>query len=71
MKKTLLTLGAAAFLLSFSSCKKDWTCTCEFLGTAGATVIPDATRGDAHDKCDALETSARSIDPDAECEIGD
>lgn len=28
MKKTLLTMAAAVTMLSFASCRKDYTCTC-------------------------------------------
>lgn len=75
MKKTLLTLAAGVAMLSFASCKKDYTCTCQVTAggvkTTPAFPINDAKRGDAHDACDAAETTYRIADPNAECEIGD
>jgi hypothetical protein len=75
MKKTLLGLSAAAMLLSFASCKKDYTCTCDYtiggVRQTPAFPINDAKRGDAHDACDAAEATYRIADPNAECEIGD
>lgn len=55
MKKTLLTLAAGAFLLSFASCKKDYTCTCTIPGSDPEVLeIKDAKKGDAKDACDAF-----------------
>lgn len=77
MKKTILGLAAAAMLLSFASCKKDYTCTCSYTmpgattKTAIAFPYDDQKRSDAHDACDAQETIYRIIDSGAECEIGD
>lgn len=75
MKKTILGLSAAAMLLSFASCKKDFTCTCKYnfnsKDTTFAYGIPDSKRGDAHDNCDARETDLKKIVSTAECEIGD
>ena len=77
MKKTLLGLSAAALLLSFASCKKDYTCTCKYQipvinkDTAFAYTIADSKRQEAHDNCDARETELRKIVSSASCEVGD
>jgi hypothetical protein len=78
MKKTLFGLSAAVMLLSFASCKKDYNCTCEFKFNnapkqSTSYAINNASRGDAHDACDASETNLKSVagNTDVECELND
>jgi hypothetical protein len=59
MKKSLLIL-AVAFV--FASCKKDRTCECTYTdGTKDSTTIPDATKKDAEEACDALGALAAAF----------
>jgi hypothetical protein len=53
MKKSLLVLSMVAFV--FASCKKDRTCECSYSdGTKESTPIPNSTKKDAEEACDAL-----------------
>lgn len=61
--KNLLTVALVIFLAgAFTSCKKDYTCSCDItiLGTTqtAETLIADSSKGDATDACDKLETEA-------------
>ena len=56
MKKVLLFAGVL-FLFSATSCKKDYTCSCEWAGTTTDTVFEDVTKKDAEDACDEANTS--------------
>jgi len=63
--KNLLTIALVVFLAgAFTSCKKDYTCTCEttILGitTSDDTEIMDASKSDADDICDGLQTAAQA-----------
>ena len=56
MKKTLLSLGAAALVLSFASCKKDYTCTCIDGGDKTVTIFENTTHHDASVACPKSQT---------------
>jgi len=59
MKKALsLVAGVALVAVLFTSCKKDYTCSCTILGSTTKSTIADASKKDATDACDALNTSA-------------
>lgn len=63
MKKVLVFSAVAMFVLVFSSCRKDFTCTCTFPdGSTSTTQIDNQTQSDAESDCDAeaLRTSATS-----------
>ena len=69
MKLLKLFIVCVVFVMAFSSCKKDWTCTCTILGVESASTLEDASKGDAQDACDALEAAAKIADPAATCEL--
>jgi hypothetical protein len=52
--KKLVVLGSLVFagLVLFSSCKKDWTCECNVLGTTIPIIIEDSTKKDAKAECE-------------------
>lgn len=52
MKKTLLVTAALVTTFAFTSCKKDWTCSCPD-GNGGTTefTIPDQTKSVAKTSC--------------------
>lgn len=55
MKKVLLfavVLGA----ISFTSCKKDYTCSCTIAGTTTDTEFTDVSKSDAEEACDVLNS---------------
>lgn len=59
MKKALsLVAGVALVAVLFTSCKKDYTCTCTILGSTSTSTIANSSKGDATDACDALNVSA-------------
>jgi len=67
MKKVIL-FGAFA-LLTLSSFKKDWTCTCtsSIGGGSSSTTITDMTKSDAKADCNGGDVSAAGVTVD--CEI--
>lgn len=60
MKKVLLFAGVL-FLFSATSCKKDYTCSCEWLGTTTDTVFEKSTKKDAEDKCAEANTELSAV----------
>ncbi|MBK7130566.1 MAG: hypothetical protein IPM74_11865 [Crocinitomicaceae bacterium] len=65
MKKVALALVVVASAVVFTSCKKDYVCTCSgtVLGIpySGAdTTLADMTKKDAESKCDSFEFSIGS-----------
>jgi hypothetical protein len=61
--RTLLLSAFAFAVLSFASCKKDYTCTCTVTSggstTKGSTTIHDSKK-DAEEACDAGDASYTS-----------
>ena len=62
MKKLLSIASVTVALVSLSSCKKDYTCTCKFSGVGAGTPnvvaqITDAKKADAKEACDQLTTT--------------
>ncbi len=59
MKKIILILGLTAFTaVTFTSCTKDWTCTCVTGAVSVDVTISKATKADAKTKCDAMDIGA-------------
>jgi|LakMenEpi03Aug12_release.lakeMendotaPanAssembly.Ray.scaffolds.fasta_scaffold4238223_1 hypothetical protein len=58
MKKIVLSLAVVAFAaVSFTSCKKDYTCSCsDPTGDTQKIEIKDAKKADAEDACAASNT---------------
>lgn len=57
MKKIISSLALVAIAaVSFTSCKKDYTCTCTSLGKTYSTTYEKTTKDDAQSKCDAANT---------------
>ncbi|HNR85502.1 MAG TPA: hypothetical protein PKN22_11300 [Taishania sp.] len=48
MKKVLF---AGLAILALASCKKDWTCTCQYEGNASSYQIVNRTKKDAKQIC--------------------
>ncbi len=55
--RKIITLSAVAVMAIalFSSCKKDFTCTCNFNGQEVVTEIPDSRRPEAKIVCEAMD----------------
>ena len=61
--KNLLTIALVVFLAgAFTSCKKDYTCTCDItvLGITQTVeeTFMDVSKSEANDLCDAAQTDA-------------
>lgn len=70
MKKLFVVAAVALIVVSFSSCKKDYTCTCKGdLFPEVATPINDAKKADAQDACDQLETTGKITDASFTCTL--
>ena len=68
MKKLVLAVAALG-LISLTSCKKDYTCTCKVSGSEIKTEIKDVKKSKAKDGCSALETQSKMIDANASCSL--
>lgn len=61
MKKVMI-LAAALFAVSFTSCKKEYTCECTYTNTTlNSTSTIKSTKKDAEDKCNTLSSAAAAI----------
>ncbi|MDR3680376.1 MAG: hypothetical protein P4L41_10460 [Flavipsychrobacter sp.] len=67
MKTKIISAALLLGVLSFASCKKDYTCTCTtVVGTASTTEthsISNATHNDAKNTCDNYQTQANNALP--------
>ena len=70
MKKVILGLAVGAFALSFSSCKKDYTCSCAWSDGSGSLTytIPKSTKSDAEAVCNDYEYTIGTISWDCALE---
>ncbi len=59
MKKIFSLLAVVAILTAFTSCKKDYTCTCTTLGIESSTTIEDKSKSEAEDICATADTAAQ------------
>ncbi len=69
MKKIVLGVAVVA-AFGFTSCKKDYNCTCSF--SIGAnTVIPiqKAKKKDAKSTCENTESTYKLADPGVKCSL--
>jgi hypothetical protein len=75
MKKFAFIFGVAfVATLAFSSCKKDYTCSCTYKDITDQTAtidleIKDAKKKDAEDACDALKATWALVDAGLTCEL--
>ncbi len=69
MKKIgfILSIAIVAPTL-FTSCKKNYDCTCAYSGfTNMVSPMNDYKKGDAEDACSDIETNFQTVDPTASC----
>lgn len=59
MKRIFSFLALVALLASFTSCKKDHTCTCTIAGVAESTTLESQSKSDAEAACAVLDTAAQ------------
>lgn len=69
MKKLLVLLFVGSLGLGATSCKKDYTCECTIAGSVIPTPIPNSSKGDAEDFCNAQQTQVRLASPSASCTL--
>lgn len=74
MKKLLFAITALAISATlFTSCKKDYTCTCKITtgGTTTTQAIPinNTTKSKAQDDCNAAKTTYTTSVSTADCSL--
>lgn len=62
MKKIAPIVMVAFLAAAFTSCKKDYVCTCKILGQETKSDIKDAKKKDAQEACDKLDATAKILD---------
>ncbi len=68
--KNLLNLSVVILaLMAFTSCKKDFTCSCTVLGDTIDLPITGASKSDAEDACDLSQTTYQITDTAATCSL--
>ena len=70
MKKVIFIVAIAFMLVSFASCKKEYTCTCK--GTTLTEIsytLGIITKKDAKAQCDLKQTAAKAADATASCDL--
>ncbi len=72
MKKVFAICAVALFAVSFSSCKKDYTCDCTTTESITGTTTTssstiNATKADAEEACDAMDLTFGTST--TECEL--
>lgn len=72
MKKSMFYLGSL-LLITISSCKKDFTCTCTYTQLGVSQTAPleykKVKEKDAEENCNATEETYKKIDPQAKCSL--
>ena len=70
MKKTLLIFGFIAAICF--SCKKDYTCTCQFSGGAKISeTYMNVKKSDASSSCSEKETMYKPSDASTTCTVNE
>lgn len=67
MKKLAMVLGVAALFAGTTSCKKDYTCTCETAGIEVSSRTINDTKSNATDDCNSGDGEVLTVVTD--CEI--
>ncbi|MBL7684190.1 MAG: hypothetical protein JNK00_12595 [Flavipsychrobacter sp.] len=63
MTKRILIAGVALMAIAFTSCKKDYTCTCTYANnpSVNSTSTIKTTKKDAETKCSTLNDAAKPV----------
>lgn len=69
--KHILSIAAVAVITIFSSCRKDYTCTCTVNNEAVVILYNQEHKKDAEKGCEARETAAKMTDAQATCAISE
>jgi hypothetical protein len=69
MKKVTILLSSALLVLSFASCKKNYTCTCNVNKTKYVYDYNGQLKSEAQNTCDQQNTAAKLADPNGTCSL--
>jgi hypothetical protein len=64
-RKLIVASFVLGIAFSFTSCKKDYTCTCTVDGFSYAYEFEKVKKADAEDACSSWETQYKIVDPAA------
>ncbi|MBA2407352.1 MAG: hypothetical protein H0V65_05105 [Chitinophagales bacterium] len=68
--KKLFFIASVTLAVGFTSCKKDYTCTCTENGTnVGVVGIPNSSKSDAQTLCDNEQTTLNGLGASASCTL--
>ncbi len=68
--KTLFFIASITLAIGFTSCKKDYTCTCTENGTnVGVIGVPNSNKNDAETLCNTTEINFNSSGSNATCTL--
>lgn len=68
-KKLVFAMLALGVIVGFTSCKKNYTCTCTVAGGSIAIEYEKVKKADAEDACSSAETTYKVADPGASCSL--
>lgn len=69
MKKSIVTLSILSLGLGFTSCKKDYTCSCEVNKKKYIYDYNGQLKSEAEKACDQQNTAAKMADPAGVCAL--
>jgi len=70
MKKKIIILAALSLgTLSFTSCKKDYTCKCMVNEEEFVYNYKDQSKGESEKACDEQNKAAKLVDPSGSCTL--
>lgn len=69
--KHILSIAAVAVIGLFSSCRKDYTCTCTVNDEKSVVIYNQDHKSSAERACDERATAAKLADPQATCSISE
>jgi hypothetical protein len=61
LKSTIILFAAFSSMITMSSCKKDWVCTCNTAGQTTNHEIDDETLLNAKSKCDSYQGTTLGV----------
>lgn len=69
MKKIMIPLSSALLIISFASCKKDYTCTCNVNQTKYVYDYNGQLKSEAQKTCDQQDAAAKLVDQEGSCSL--
>ncbi len=75
MKIKMFFVAAAVAVISLSSCKKDYTCECDYEiqgeTVTGTAEFTDVKKKDAEEGCDSFESDLNGMGSNASCTLSE